>query len=568
MGICLAFIDVYPDKAQYHPGEEGNIIVEVEATSACRLKIQTAFSELSSIFSKTEKEIVLVESRRDKVLIPFQAEGVGWKCIGVDVNIYLSDELQITKSTAFDIADHWRRAPRYGFLSDFPKEELGDTNDVISLSKYHINIVQFYDWMYRHDELVPPTHQFVDPMGRQLSYDVITEKKHAVQEKGMGAIAYGAVYASLKDYFEEHKNLALYKRNGEPFNLIDRFYIMDISPYSAWTEKIISELVKVIKEGFDGVHLDQYGFPKKGIRNIDHQAEVVDLAPCYKELIDRLKKEIHVINDQAGLIFNNVSNYPVATTAKANQECVYIEVWPPVKHLFELKQLVCRARELSGKQVILSAYLPAFRELPVEQTDEAENGALLTMATIFACGGYHLLLGEGNSVLTAAYYPNYVRMRDSFIQEVRHYYDFIVRYGKLLYSSNLYDVSMTYTGGVNTEVQFTSEHKIEPNGDLNTIWSIVKNSSQFMVIHLINLIGLEDDIWEKGKKTRPREQQNIICTVLMEYQIEELFIASPEQNDGRPVTIEYEEVDHEQGKAIRFTIPLLKIWDMIVINWK
>lgn len=568
MTIGFNYLDIYPDKAQYRPGEKGNIIIEIETNVRTTLTIQAQFKDLIHVLFKSEEEIVLIEGNRKTIMIPFKTGEELWQCVGVDINFYAHDELVATKSTAYDSADHWRRAPRYGFLSDFSEDEIADTNDVASLNKFHINIVQFYDWMYRHDELVPPSSHFIDPMGRNLSYDVITEKRLAVQKHGMAAMAYGAVYASLKDYYEEHKELALYKRNGKPYNLIDRFFIMDISPDSAWTRKIIAELVKVIQAGFDGIHLDQYGFPKKAIRYKEHKSEVVDLAPCYRQLIDQLKKNISPINSEAGLIFNNVSNYPVEVTAKADQEAIYIEVWPPVQHYYELKQLIDRGRELSGKQVILSAYLPAFRELPSDRINEAENGALVTMATIFANGGYHLLLGEENSALTAAYYPDYVRLRDGFMSEIRSYYDFIVRYGKLLYSFNLNDVSMTYTGGVNTEVQFEAENKVAPNGDVNSIWSLVKNSDQYMVIHLINLVGLEDDIWETGKKKRPTEQNNVTCTVAMEYEIENLFFASPDQNDGRSIGLAFEVVENEQGKAIRFTIPELEIWDMVIIQWR
>lgn len=198
-----------------------------------------------------------------------------------------------------------------------------------------------------------------------------------------------------------------------------------------------------------------------------------------------------------------MSNYPVHTTAKADQDAIYIEVWPPVIHLRELKALIDRGRELSDdKHVILSAYLPSFKQTEgYDQYDQtaAENGALLTMATIFASGGYHLLIGEENKVLTEAYYPSYGTMSNIFIEEVRKYYDFIVRYGKLLYDHQLVDLSFVYTGGINTEISFQGEAAYTPNGDVNTVWTMVKQLPDYQIIHLINLVGLEDDYWEHGK---------------------------------------------------------------------
>ncbi|MEQ6390597.1 glycoside hydrolase family 66 protein [Bacillaceae bacterium S4-13-58] len=562
-------IEVYPDKGQYRPSEEGNVCVEISSAAKGKAVLHAAFYKMHNLVFEKNYEIML-DGRNRFFTVPFQTDSCKWECYGVEVNVTLSDGKKLIASTAFDVADHWKRAPRYGFLSDFDKEEIGKLEDVEALNKFHINIVQFYDWMYRHDELVPKEDLFIDPMGRELSYKVVKEKVDAVHDKGMAAIAYGAVYASLKDYHERHKHLGLYKRTGDPFHLINTFYIMDISPNSEWNETIVSEFQKVIEEGFDGIHMDQYGFPKKAVRQNGEDKSLVDLQHCYPALINQTEKAVKEVDKQAGLIFNNVSNYPVHTTAKANQDVVYIEVWPPVIHYRELKQLIDRGRELSeNKHVILSAYLPPFhKEYENYNVEHAENGALMTMATIFASGGYHLLLGEHYKALTTAYYPDYGELRQSFIQEVSQYYDFIVRYGPLLYDHDLLDVSMTYTGGVNTEVQWESDHPVVPNGDLNTIWSIVKQHPDYLIIHLINLIELENDYWEHSKENRPETQADISCSILMERPIKAIYLTSPDHTSIMPKELNFEVVNHEQGEAAKFWIPELKIWDMIYVEWE
>lgn len=557
--------DVYPDKAQYRPLEKGNIIIELNSESQILIDLTVEFKMLHNTVWVDELRVDLNQGL-SRIMVPFTVSNYEWECYGVDVTILINDLITMKKSTAFDVADHWKRAPRYGFLSDFQKSELGKLNDIDALNKFHLNIIQFYDWMYRHDSLVPPTDEFIDPMGRSLSYQVVKEKIAHLHNKGMAALAYGAVYASLKDFFNEHKDWGLYKNNGDPYHLIDIFYIMDISPGSKWNNHIISEFGKVISEGFDGIHMDQYGFPKKAIRLHNDEKELIDLAECYPELINETKKHLLNINPEVGLIFNNVSNYPVLTTAKTNQEAIYIEVWPPVIHLRELKGLIDRGRELGeGKHVILSAYLPAFK-LENKDYTAAENGALLTMATIFASGGYHLLLGEDNKVLTEAYYPSYGSLREEFISEVRSYYDFIVRFGKLLYDHKLIDVSFTYTGGINTEIMFKGEADFSPNGDINTVWTIVKQSPNYQVIHLINLMGLDNDYWEHGKNKRPEKQEDIKCIVLIERTVNRVFLASPDFVSIELIELDYEIVEHEHGNAISFVVPQLFIWDMVYIE--
>ena len=54
---------------------------------------------------------------------------------------------------------------RYGFLSDFSSGD-GDRLDVEWMRDLHLNAVQFYDWMYRHDRLLPPNLPIVLRMKR------------------------------------------------------------------------------------------------------------------------------------------------------------------------------------------------------------------------------------------------------------------------------------------------------------------------------------------------------------------------------------------------------------------
>lgn len=581
----LAIVDLSPDKAQYRPGERGCLILEAEwkadgaaggnagrPAGGADGRVRARFFNLHELAWTVELDDVPIGPGRTEIRIPFDAPAVVWEGYGVEVELEVRDgtaEWMARASTALDVADHWRRAPRYGFLSDFGPGEWNRLEDAEAIRKLHLNVVQFYDWMYRHDELLPPADVFTDPMGRRLCYPVIRQKRAALQERGAAAIAYGAVYAALRDFLDLRPDWGLYKRNGEPFHLIDRFFIMDISPDSPWTAHIVEQFRRAVADGFDGIHMDQYGFPKKAVRHRDGKDEVVDLAACYPQLIGRVKDAVRRERTEAGLIFNNVSNYPVHTTAGSDQDAVYIEVWPPVVHLRELKSLIDRARERSGgKQVILAAYLPAFHPGSGVPAEQAENGAIVTMAAIFASGGFHLFLGEDYKALTTAYYPDCGPLRPSFVREVRRYYDFIVRYGKLLYDPALVDVSMAYAGGINEEVRFEAPVPVEPNGRPGEIWSMVKAHPDRLILHLVNLTGLDDDRWEREKPARPRPQTGITCTVLAEKPVAGVYAASPDGPDIAPVALDVEEVPHGHGVGIRFTLPELKVWMMVYVQYR
>ncbi|WP_438432400.1 glycoside hydrolase family 66 protein [Gorillibacterium sp. sgz500922] len=562
-------LDLYPDKAQYRPHEPGFLLVELTASASADLVIRTEIRKLHEAPLSVQTAAAACEAGKPLLVrVPLVTAGTDWECYGVEITVLRDGETLARAWSAYDVADHWRRAPRYGFLSDFRSEEEGDLRDADSLRRFHLNVVQFYDWMYRHDQLIPPADEFVDPMGRPLSYKVVREKLDALHERGIAGMAYGAVYAALKDYREAHPELGLYKRTGEPFELIDLFFLMDISPDSPWSAHIVEQFRQVVASGFDGIHMDQYGFPKKAVRRLHGREETVDLAACYPALIDRAKEAVLTANPDAGLIFNNVSGYPLRATAGADQEAVYIEVWPPVVHLRELKGLIDEAKLAGGgKPVILSAYLPAFYPKAGNDAEWSENGAVLTMAAIFASGGYHLLLGEDEKLLTMAYYPDYAAMRPSFVAETRRYYDFIVQYGKLLFDSALEDLTYTYTGGVNTEIRFEGAAVFAPNGDPDKVWTIVKRLPGYLVVHLLNLVGLEDDLWEHGKTTRPEPQFGFTGTILLEQAPAGLYWASPDVEDGSPQALPFDIVPHEQGEAARFTVPSLSVWTMLYVEW-
>ena len=58
-------------------------------------------------------------------------------------------------------------------LGEFPvggywvKTDVGSTAfDVEQMNRYHITSIQFYDWMYRHHQLIPNTDVFKDALDR------------------------------------------------------------------------------------------------------------------------------------------------------------------------------------------------------------------------------------------------------------------------------------------------------------------------------------------------------------------------------------------------------------------
>ncbi|MCK9524600.1 MAG: glycoside hydrolase family 66 protein [Limnochordia bacterium] len=564
----LKILDLYPLKAQFGPGEALCFQLETNESAAGYL-VEVVLTHLHLELAK--ETFPLEEGRYHTLHLATSFE----KSAGYGLVAKLSTfqgEILDHMSTAFDVAHHFGEAPRYGFLCDFGPEQLGDVEDIEFLNKMHINLVQFYDWMYRHDKLVSEEPIYTDPLGRTMSQAVIQEKIKKAHEHGMQTIGYGAIYASLGDFFEEHRDWGLYQNDGTVYSLAEIFHIMDISPGSPWNSHIIEEFRKVIRFGFDGIHLDQYGFPKKALNS---KGEVVDLACCFTPFISEVREAVAQERDDVALIFNNVSNFPTYATANAKQDVIYIEVWSPITEYRDLKLLIDQARHHGShnetpKQVILAAYLAAFQAKSEFSQREAEVGALLTMAVIFASGAYHLLFGENKRVLTEGYYPNNGGMSDVFVQEVRGYYDFIVRYRELLFSADLVDLSLTHTGGYSKEIGRDNEFEFaadgvvfSPHGDLDTVWTIVKENSDHVVINLINLLGVEDGCWNAGKKATPQPVEKIRVRALIPEGVAGVHYASPSCNHGQLQELEAKRVKSTNGHMFEVELPRLDLWGMV-----
>ena len=560
-------LDLYPLKAQFKPGEKPMFRVELEEIHPGSV-LDVEISHLNNIIFHEKYSI------QGEEIIDFELEKQDFEQTGFGIKVDLLDLEGLTsdsKSSAFDVASHWNKSPRYGFLCEFHPEENGKLKDLDILNKLHINIVQFYDWMYRHDQLVPEDNNFTDPLGRKLSSDVIKEKIFNANQKGMATIAYGAIYASLKDFFEKHSEWGLYQNDGIPYSLVDIFYIMDISSDSKWNDHIINEFKRVIEYGFDGIHMDQYGFPKKAW---NQQGNLVDMSETFAPFINRTREELSEINPDVGLIFNNVGNFPTYATADAKHDAIYIEVWSPINSYPELKVLIDQTKQYSGdKQVILAAYLAPFNHRKEGFNQQAaENGALTAMATIFANGAYHLLIGEEYKVLTEGYYPNYGEMSETFKRKVRSYYDFIVQYQELLFGKFV-DISYTHTGGYNNEIGRDNEIEFQgkdirfsPSGEAGTVWTIVKENERFLVIHLLNLSNYKDNLWNTAKESPPVPISNVKVRVLMEENVQGVFFATPDSNECQPIELKPKKVKGSNGFMLEVNIEKLEVWSVLCFS--
>jgi len=434
-----------------------------------------------------------------------------------------------TISTAFDVLSDWTSFPRYGFLTDFATKRSDVATTLDSLTKFHINGLQFYDWQYRHDKLLPFQTEYIDPLGRSLSLDTVRDFIGAAHARGMAAMPYLAVYAASLDFWRAHPEWALYDAEGQPVTFHDFLGLMDPTPGSPWMEHLHQECSEVLAHlPFDGLHVDQYGDPKEGFTAV---GDPIDIPTAFSEFIHTLK-EIH---PRASVVFNAVGNWPIEELANAPQDFVYIEIWEPNVRYRDIRRIVAEARSLSGgKAVVIALYLPG---------NQAEN-VLLADALIFSLGGSRIELGEKARLLADPYFPKHEPLSPSLKRKLRRYYDFVVRYGEWL--------------GPSASVSQQPEVNVLPG-----VWTVVRTTPGWLVLNLINISGLGDPRWDKAQPT-PTRLTTLSIQLDLDQSIRHAWWASPDSDDLSLAPITWILND----KTVSIVLPELDHWVIIVLELK
>ncbi len=553
----IQVIDVLTDCATYHPGERAAIqtVLGNESRRAFRGLLRVRLLSLDREISRAEEPLKLAPSVQEKhtltLTLPL-ADGRGYS-----VETELVDgrgHVAARKATALDVASNWALAPRYGFLSDFASDENDSAERLAALARYHINAVQFYDWMYRHHEFLPPTREFIDPLGRPLSLESVQRKVRLTQEFGMKALAYAAIYAVSPDFFAERPGEGFYRSDGAPFMLGDFLNITNIA-HPAWRERLLAQCRRAVNEvGFDGIHLDQYGYPRIGYAANGTRVDVEKELPAFLSAV-------RAAVNGAPTVFNAVNAWPLDAIAQSSVEPLYIEVWPPNDTFRDLREVILSARGLrGGRAPVLAAYLRDF----LATNSRARRGAFHALrrltAAIYLNGGSHIVLGERDGVLCDPYFPKYTRLRPAEAQTLRADYDFIARYAEYLFDPAWRDVSATRVGGINEEIRLGTP-RYGPHADADSIWTIVREKENGLTLGLLNLRGLGTTAWN-APQPAPRRLRNLRVTLQLERPLQAAYFASPDYSEGRAVPLPIQRA----GRLASITLPELNYWGLVILS--
>lgn len=543
--------DVVVNRSYYHPGEEVSITVDLGNLSGENTEVAVVLS-VKYLMNEVhqEKRKVDVGAGTERVTFSYLPPRETPAGYGVEISVLNSGGTILAEdSTAFDVLENWTQNPRYGFLTDFYPDRQDAAATLALLNHYHINGLQFYDWMYRHEQFLTTEDPYLDLWSpKPKSIKTVDGLIDAAHQYGMAAMPYTAIYGSSRDYALLHPEMVLYTRDGKMYEFGgDKMMIMDPRPGTPWTKHLMAEFKDILDQtDFNGIHIDQYGDPKFGF---DQNGNRYELAPAIVDFVNGTKALTNQYTADDAVVFNLVNNWPVEDIATSDEDFVYIEVWEPNTWFANLHQIIVRAQALSGgKPVVLACYIdPTF-----EQT------AIINEAVIFASGGGHIEMGENDGMLAEAYFPNYKVISPALSTTLQNYYDFSVRYQNVTGPGTV-DATKEYQGKVKITGVSTSTSQMK-----DTVWPLVRKSKGSTAINLVNFLGISQIEWNKEVPNKPTAMRDFQMTVEVgQKRVADVWFASPDM----PAVHQQLEYSFKSG-LLTVEVPALDYWSMIVIDWK
>lgn len=489
---------IYPNKAFYHPNEQITISIE----GAFRATIWHLADEIA-VF---EGEDIFVWTP------PAQTKR------GYRLKIKTED---IEYWTAFDVLNHWTDSPRYGYLFDFSPSN--DAENLDYLRANHINGIQFYDWMYRHDELLPPSPEFIDPLGREMSLQVIEKRISTAHQNNMVAMPYTAIYAASPEFALEHPEWGLFDESNTLYDFADGF-LKIMNPASGWRQHFINECLSVLDAlPFDGIHVDQYGEPQTGF---DQNTDSINLPIA---LADSLSDLHTAMPDDKTLLFNLVHNWPLEAITKTPVDFLYCEIWAPKTALNDLKEITQENWQKSGgKTPIVAVYIDPAQKFTAKMVE----------CVILASGGYHLVHGEDGLYLSDPYFPKSVYPDNDLKKYLQQISDMAVAYQELL--------------------SHARPTQIECNIS-DPVWLISRQTDSQLVLNLLNVSP--DERWDHAIAP-VAEKNDVQLQLSVDKVIKKIWYASPDETTA-PRLIEFSVINEQ----LNVTIPFIKIWTLVCIEF-
>ncbi len=401
--------------------------------------------------------------------------------------------------------------------------------------------------------------EWVDIANRQVSKETVENYIELAHEKNMMAMNYNLLFGAYENYEQEgvKKEWGLFSDpihealdyHPLPDNWASDIHLMNPANPD-WQQFIFNAEKEVFLHlPFDGWHVDQLG--DRGTR-WDYKGDTVSLAETYVPFLQNAKEQLEV-----PLVMNAVEQFGQPFIARqAPVDFLYTELWGAYPKYQHLKDVIDQNRSLSDGK--LNTVLAAYMNYDLSNSNGEFNtpGILLTNAVIFASGGSHLELGE--NMLSKEYFPHKKLVMTNELEEsLVRYYDFLVAYQNLLRDG---------AEAIEKEVNKAKNETISNVAEQGEIWSFATHKDKRDILHYINFSDASTMEWRdnEGTQKEPQVKEDLEITVSANGKAEKVWVASPDSYQGSAMELDF----NQKGDTISFTLPKLKYWDMVVVEYK
>lgn len=573
--------DVTTDKSRYTPGGTVSVSVRMQNETGYDIRggaVQVAayhlFRQTGSISSKT---FSLAKDGVATITLSWKARNLDYQGYTLLVKAIDSGGRELDSCTvAVDVSSSWAKFPRYGYLWDFSTS--ADTAGKIgSLNSYHINALQYYDWQYLHQQPVADDLTgWKNWAGTYISGNTIRNYIGEAKFRNMVNMAYNMIYAVTGTFdAQKRQEWGLYfkqgDKQGQPFTFnmgspaTDNNVLYFMNPLNPeWQSYLFSQENNVFRTfNFDGWHADSIGewgpMTTQSGGALDGKS-IYLVKDTYTQFLNSAKAAI----GGKYLVFNPVGAQGIENVNHSKVDVLYAEIWPwdtdrhgdTFSTYSTMKRLIEDSRKDSGgKSLVVAAYIN------YNETGGALNTAtaLLADATAYAAGGSRLELGNGDFMLSHEYFPDDQKlcMSADLMARERKLYDFIVAYENLLRDGETETSNSVVVSG----------YPSGTDGGSNTIWYFTKKQGPYDILHLINLIGT-DNQWrdENNVKQTPEKCVNISVKYYTNDAVNSIWLASPDEPECLSTSLAFARGRDIGGSYLSFTVPSLEYWDMIYLS--
>lgn len=545
------------DKACYAPGEAVAFTVSIDTPQSGQT-LQVKYYQACTLVSQQT--------------VPAATATVSWRWTppGTDYQGYLVGLTLQNGSTVYDqasigvdVSSDWAKFPRYGFLSAYGQLS-GAAMDATmqQLTRYHLNGLQFYDWMDQHHKPLAgtpaaPAAQWNDLANRPTYYATVKGYIDRAHAAGMKAMFYNLLYGAYPSASNEGVDLTnwglytdanhagRYAITGLPSSWETTTLPLQDPGNAAWRSYLLARHGDVYDAGFgfDGWHVDQIGDPGAVYT---YGGQAANLPQGFASMLTDAK----AARPSKALVMNAVDGFGQPQIAPAPVDFVYTEMWTSHEGYADIASTI-QANETAsgGKRNVMAAYVNRAKSNSTGYFNDAS--VLMADAVMFAFGGAHIELGE--HLLGNEYFPNSnLQMSTRLQQNLISYYDFLTGYENLLRGDGRTFNQVALTG---TNVQAWPPA-------LGKIASVGTTVGSRHIFHLLNFTQAQTLSWRDNNQVQPEPtpRTNLALGFPFATPVTRLWVASPDANGGLSQDVPFTQT----GGTVSFTLPSLKYWTMVV----